>query len=253
MELFRLDGKLALVTGSSMGLGYAMAEGLAEAGARIVLNARRAERLDEAAEALREKGHEVHTRRFDVSDERAVAEAVDDVETHIGPIEILVNNAGVNIRGMVEELTREDWRRLMAVNLDGAFYVSRAVGARMIERRRGKIVNVTSLASEISRPGIAPYAASKGGVKMLTKALAVEWAQYNIQVNAIGPGFFKTEMNRPLSDDPEFNAWVLRRAPAGRWGEGRDLVGAAVFFASPASDYVTGQQLHVDGGWLASP
>jgi gluconate 5-dehydrogenase len=250
--LFNLKGKRALITGSSQGLGYAMAEGMGKAGATLILNGRNVEKLEKAAKALRRKRLKVHTVAFDVSDEAAVIAGVAQAEKDAGSIDILVNNAGINSRGPIEEFDSAEWKRIMDVNLNGTFYVSKAVGARMIKRKRGKVINIASLLAEAARPAITPYTASKGAVKMLTKGMAVEWAEHNIQVNAIGPGYFVTEMNKPLVADKKFDAWVKSKAPAGRWGDPSELVGAAVFFASKASDFVTGQILYVDGGWLAN-
>ena len=252
MDLFRLDGRLALLTGSSQGLGLAMAKGLGQAGARVVLNGRNVEKLERARQGLVDEGIEVFGYAFDVTDAASVEEAVGRVEDEVGPIDILVNNAGINRRAPFEAFPVEQWREVMDTNLNAMFYVSKAVGARMISRKRGKIINIASLLSEAARPSITPYTASKGAVKMLTKGMAVEWAPHNIQVNAIGPGYFVTEMNRPLVEDPKFDAWVKQKCPSGRWGDPSELVGAAVFFASAASDFVTGQVLYVDGGWLAN-
>ena len=252
MGLFNLDGRIALVTGSSRGLGRAIAEGLAQAGARVVLNGRNAEALEAARYEMASAGLDVSASRFDITDEEDVERAVVRIEEEVGPLGILVNNAGINRRAPIEEFPTEAWRELMSVNLDGMFFVSRAVGRRMIPRKRGKVVNIASLLSEAARPSISPYAASKGAVKMLTKGMAVEWAKHNIQVNAIGPGYFLTDMNQALVADEKFDAWVKQKAPAGRWGDPAELVGAAVFFASAASDFVTGQILYVDGGWLAN-
>lgn len=252
MNLFDLTGCNALVTGSSRGLGRAIAEGLAQAGARVVLNGRNAEALEAARAEMAAEGLGVAAARFDIADEEQIEAAVARIEAETGPLDILVNNAGINRRAPLEAFPTEGWREVMRVNLDGMFFVSRAVGRRMVPRRKGKIVNVASLLSEAARPSIAPYAASKGGVKMLTKGMAVEWAKHNVQVNAIGPGYFATDMNKPLMADEQFDAWVKQNTPAGRWGEPRDLAGAAVFFASAASDFVTGQILYVDGGWLAN-
>jgi gluconate 5-dehydrogenase len=252
MKLFDLSGSLALVTGSSRGLGRVIARGLGEAGAGVVLNGRDRAALDHAAAEFAADGISAHTAAFDVTDEAAVEEAVEAIERDVGVIDILVNNAGINLRGPLEDFDAARWRRLMAVNVDGVFLVSRAVGRRMVQRGRGKIINVASLMSEGGRPSVAPYAASKGAVKMLTRAMAVEWGPHNVQVNAIGPGYFKTEMTRPLWEDAELDAWVRRRTPAGRWGEPHELVGAAVFLASQASSFVNGQVIYVDGGWLAA-
>jgi len=248
---FDLAGSLALITGSSRGLGLGMARALAGAGAAVVLNARDAEALKVAAEALSAEGHTVHTAAFDVTDHAAASEAVSRIETEIGAIGILFNNAGVNIRGPLADMGVADWSTVLATNLDSVFHVSQAVGQGMIARGRGKIVNTCSLMSRVARAGVAPYAASKGGAMMLTKAMAVEWAAHNIQVNGIAPGYIRTELTEPLVRDAAFSQWVLSRTPAGRWGEPADLAGAVVFLASPASDFVTGHILYVDGGFTA--
>jgi gluconate 5-dehydrogenase len=252
MDLFDLSGRTALVTGSSRGLGRVLAHGLGEAGAAVVLNGRHPEQLQRVKDEFLADGIQAHACSFDVTDEAQVEEGVDRAEREAGPIGILVNNAGVNLRGPLESYETERWRQLMAVNLDAVFYVSRAVGRRMIERGSGKIINIASLMSEGGRPTTAPYAASKGAVKMLTRALATEWGKHGIQVNAIGPGYFLTEMTQPMHDDPELDGWVRERIPAGRWGDPRELVGAAVFLASEASSFVNGQIIYVDGGWLAA-
>jgi gluconate 5-dehydrogenase len=250
--LFDLAGQVALVTGSSAGLGRAMARGLAEAGATIVLNGRDAGRLAETLAAFRADGLAAHAIGFDVTDEPAVLAAVERIEAEIGPIGILVNNAGIQRRAPLTEMPLETFEEVIRHNLTSVFVVGRAVARRMIPRRRGKIVNIASLMSEVGRRTIAPYAAAKGGVKQLTRAMCVEWAVHNIQVNGIGPGFFVTEMNAALTADPVFSRWVEERTPAGRWGQPDELVGAAVFLASSASDFVNGQVLYVDGGMLAS-
>ena len=229
-----------------------MATGLGQAGARVVLNGRNRDKLDAACDKLCAQGLAAEGVAFDVTDEDAVDQAVAEIEAEIGPIDVLVNNAGVNLRGAIEKYETQTWRQLMSLNVDAVFYVSRAVGRYMIERQRGKVINTASLLSERARPSIAPYTASKGAVKLFTMALAVEWAPHNIQVNAIGPGYFDTEMTRPLLEDAKFDSWVKERTPAGRWGQPKELIGAAVFFASSASDFVTGQVLYVDGGWLAA-
>jgi gluconate 5-dehydrogenase len=249
---FDLSGRLALITGSSMGLGYAIALGLARAGARIVINGRNAERLDAAAKTLREEGFDVQTAAFDVADAEATTAAIRDIESKHGPLEIVVNNAGVNQRQPLESFTDEQWRALLAVNLDAPFYVARAVIPGMKARGRGKIINICSLASELGRPTIVPYAVSKGGIQMLTRALAVELAPHGIQVNGIAPGFFATAMNAALTGNPEFSAWVAKRTPAGRWAQPEEIAGAAVFLASDAASYVAGHVLFVDGGFSVS-
>jgi len=252
MNLFSLKGKRALVTGSSQGLGNAIAKGLGKAGAVIVLNGRKMEKLEKVKGAFEKEGIESHCCAFDVSDEAAVVSGVEEIEKKVGPIDILVNNAGINARFPVEDFPTEEWQRVLDTNINAVFFVSKAVGKKMIERGRGKIINTASLLSQAARPSIPAYAASKGAVRMLTKALAVEWAKYNIQVNAIGPGYFVTDLTRVLLEDEAFNAWVLDRTPAGRWGNPEDLMGTAVYLASDASNYVTGQVVYVDGGFLAA-
>ena len=251
MQLFDLTGRRALVTGSSKGLGLAIAEGLAEAGAEIVLNARNTAELDAARDRLAAAGHAVHARAFDVSDPQAVEDAVAEIENAVGPLDILFNNAGIQHRQPLTELAPEDWRRVMAIDLDAVFLVGQAAARRMIRRGSGKIVNTCSLTSEVARSSIAPYTAAKGAVKMLTKSMCAEWAGHGIQVNGIGPGYFKTEMNRALFTDPAFDAWVRGRTPAGRWGAVGELKGVAVFLASDASSFVNGQVVYVDGGLLS--
>ncbi len=246
---FDLTGRLALVTGSSAGLGYALAAGLAAAGARIVLNGRDGARLDAAAARLRSEGFDAAVVSFDVADAVAVDAGVAAIEHDHGAIDILINNAGVNRRQALDTFSDADWRAVMGANLDGPFHVTRAALPAMKARRRGKIVNICSLASEIGRPGIVAYAASKGGLQMFTRALAVEVAPFGIQVNGIAPGMFATAMNQALVADSEFDAWVRRRTPAGRWGEPSEVAGAAVFLASSAASFVTGHILFVDGGF----
>ena len=249
---FDLSGTRALVTGGGSGLGFAIARGLARAGSRIVLNGRDQGKLAAAAAVLAREGIDANLALFDVTDADAVAAGIVEVERALGPVDILVNNAGMNQRKPLEEFAPEEWRALMATNLDGPFLVTRALLPAMKARRRGKIINICSIASDLGRPNIVPYAASKGAIKMLTRALAVELAPSNIQVNGIAPGFFKTEMNAPLIADAQFTAWVARRTPAGRWGEPAEIAGAAVFLASSAADYVTGHVLYVDGGFSAA-
>jgi gluconate 5-dehydrogenase len=250
--LFDLTGRAALITGSSQGLGFALARGLAQAGAAVALNGRDEKKLAAAAETLRAEGARVTTAAFDVTDAAASARAVERLEEEFGAIDILVNNAGIQRRAPLAEMTEEQWRAVIDTNLTSAFLVARAVAPRMIARGAGKIINICSVMTEVSRPTIANYAAAKGGLKMLTRAMAVEWAKHGIQANAIGPGYFVTELNRSLVENPEFNQWICGRTPAGRWGQPHELAGAAVFLASRASDFVNGQILFVDGGLLAS-
>jgi gluconate 5-dehydrogenase len=248
---FALAGKTALVTGAGSGLGFAIARGLAAAGARVVLNGRNRDKLEAAAAILRQDGLAVEIAAFDVADPGAVRRGVAAVQAAVAPIDILVNNAGIQHRAKIVDFADADWRRLMATNLDAPFYMARAVIPAMQERRGGKIINIGSLMSSLARPTTVPYQVSKGGIAMLTRGLAVELAPDDIQVNAIAPGFFRTEMNAALTANAEFTAWVERRTPAGRWAEPHEIAGAAVFLASPAARYVTGQILYVDGGFTA--
>ena len=250
-SLFDLTGRTALVTGGGQGVGLAIAEGLAAAGARILLNGRTPATLDAGAAGLRAAGAEVVTTVFDVTDGEAVRDAVDALEAAGLVIDVLVNNAGIQRRRRLDEVSHADWRELMATNVGGVFYVGQAVARHMILRGRGKIINIGSVQSELARPTIAPYTAPKGAVKNLTKGMCADWAGFGLQVNAIGPGYFATALNRTLHEDPAFDAWLRRRTPAGRWGRLEDLHGAAVFLASSASDFVNGQTLYVDGGLLA--
>ncbi len=251
LELFDLTGRRALVTGSSQGIGLALAEALATAGASVLLNGRDPARLQEAVTRLTSLGLKVAGAPFDVSDPKSAERAVAHIEDQTGPIDILVNNAGIQRRVPLQDLSVETWREVMSANLDSVFFVSQAVARRMIPRGQGKIINISSLQSEAARPGIAPYTASKGGVKNLTKGMCADWARYGLQINAIGPGYFDTPMNKPLVDDPAFDSWLRKRTPAGRWGKIEELHGAVIFLASRASDFVNGQTIYVDGGVLA--
>ena len=250
-DLFDLSGRTALITGSSRGIGLVIARGLGGAGARVVLNARDADRLDAATRALISDGLTVHAAAFDVTDEAEVNEAVERIETEIAPIDILVNNAGMQLRRPLQDFSSADWRRLMDTNVTSAFLVGRAVASRMLTRGAGKIINVCSVQSELARATIAPYTATKGALKQLTRGMCADWAPHGICVNAIGPGYFATELNAALRADPEFDIWLRRRTPAGRWGELDELAGVAVFLAAPASDFVHGQIIYVDGGITA--
>ena len=252
MGIFDLGGKTALVTGSSMGIGFALARGLAEAGAALVLNARDAGRLEEAAETLRGEGHKVHCLVFDVTDHAAVAKAVDGYEAEHGPIDILVNNAGMQHRAALHEFPPEKFEQLMRTNVSSVFNVGQAVARHMIARGRGRIINIASVQTALARPGIAPYTATKGAVANLTKGMATDWAPLGLNCNAIAPGYFDTPLNAALVADPAFSAWLEKRTPAGRWGRIDELVGAAVFLASEASSFVNGHTLFVDGGITAS-
>jgi len=238
--LFDLTGRTALVTGSTRGLGRAIAAGLAEAGARVAVNGRSREACEAALPGC-------IAAPFDVTDEGAVAAAVE----RLGAVDVLVNNVGMTLRKPLLDWSLEEWNRILSVNLTSAFLVARAVAPGMIERGGGKIVNVCSVMSQAARENIAAYTATKGGLKLLTQGMCAEWARHNIQVNAIGPGYFETDLTETIRSDPEFDAWLRRRTPAGRWGRPEELVGAAVFFSSRASDFVNGQILYVDGGLLA--
>jgi len=251
LKIFDLTGRVALITGSSRGLGFVIARGLARAGATVVLNGRDESNLERAQASLAEEGIEAAAEPFDVTDEASVDRAIAKIEATVGAVDILVNNAGIQERGSLEVIEAERWRQVIEVNLTAPFLVARLCARRMIERGRGKIINICSLMSELGRRTVGPYAASKGGLKMLTRAMTVDWAGHGLQINAIGPGYFLTDMTRPLADDPEFDRWVRGRTPAGRWGDPEELVGATVFFASDASSYINGHILYVDGGMLS--
>jgi gluconate 5-dehydrogenase len=251
-KLFDLTGKVALITGATQGIGLAIARGLAQAGARIVINARNAEKLERAVATLTQEGLTVSGCRFDLLNGAEVRERVGALEQEVGGIDILVNNAGIQRRSPLEQFDEKVWREVLDINLTGLFLVTQQVVQGMIARKSGKIINICSIMSEASRPTIGAYTASKGGVKQLTKSMALEWAKHNIQSNGIGPGYILTEMNRPLIEDQKFNAWVCARTPAGRWADPSELVGTAVFLASRASDFVNGQIIYVDGGMLAA-
>jgi gluconate 5-dehydrogenase len=252
LRLFDLTGRTALVTGSSGGLGLAMAQGLAQAGASVVLNGRDRTKLASAVKAFEAEGLAVSSRAFDVVDEAAVKAAFDGLDDAGVSIDILVNNAGNQLRKPMLDVSADEWRHVLDTHLTAAFQVGREAARRMIARGTGgKIINIGSLLSEVARATVAPYAAAKGGMKMLTRAMAAEWAAHDIQANAIGPGFIETDMTKPLADDPKFDAWLRGRTPSARWGRPDDLIGAAVFLASAASNYVNGQIIYVDGGLLA--
>jgi len=245
---FELTGKVALVTGAQRGLGLAIARGFAEAGAIVVLNGRRQEALARAVGALADCGHRAAASAFDVTDADAVRAAVAAIEREHGRLDILVNNAGIQRRNRLVDFKRQDWDDVIATNLTAPFLVSQAALPGMIARGSGKIIHIASLMSDLARPTVVPYTAAKGGVRQLTRGMAVELAPHGVQVNAIAPGYFATEMNRALIDDAEFNAWVCKRTPAGRWGQPDEIAGLAVFLASAAANYMTGQLLVIDGG-----
>jgi gluconate 5-dehydrogenase len=248
---FRLDGRLALVTGSSRGIGLALATALGRAGARVVVNGLNGG-TEAATKDLRQQGIEAFGVAFDVLDEVAVMRAVEHIECDIGGIDILVNNVGIQLRKSLQDFTAVEWQRVIDTNLTSAFLVSKSVVPGMIARRRGKIINTCSLMSRFARASTAAYAASKGGLEMLTRGMCADWAQHNIQVNGIAPGYIRTELTRPLTENAQFSQWVSTRTPAGRWGETQDLGGPAVFLASSAADFVNGQVLYVDGGISAT-
>ena len=250
--LFDLTGRTALVTGSSRGLGRALAEGLADAGARVIVHGRDAAAIEAATDDLaRRTGRRSETALFDVTDAAAVEAAVTALIERVGVPDILVNNAGIQRRAPIAEFAVSDWDDVIATNLSSAFYVSRFVAPGMIARGSGKIINIASVQSALARETIAPYSASKGGLAQLTRGMAADLARHGIQVNTLSPGYFATEMSAALVADEEFSAWVGRRTPAGRWGRVDELRGPLVFLASPASDFVSGQNLFVDGGMTA--
>ena len=251
-ELFNLAGKRALVTGSSQGIGLAIARGLAAHGASVVLNGRDRSKLDAAAASLTAAGHTVAVAGFDVTVAEDVREGVAAIEGTVGAIDILVNNAGMQFRSPLEDFPVEKWELLLRTNVSSAFYVGQAVARHMIPRGKGKIINIASVQSELARPGIAPYTATKGAIKNLTRGMCTDWAKHGLQVNAIAPGYFKTPLNQALVDDTAFSAWLEKRTPAGRWGNVEELIGAAVFLSGDASSFVNGHTLYVDGGITTS-
>lgn len=253
LSLFDLTGKRALVTGATHGLGMSMATGLAKAGAEIIINGRAQEKLDTAISEYAANGIKAHGYLFDVTDEAAVKEHIELIENEVGPIDILVNNAGIIKRTPALDMEVSDWEMVLKVDLTGPFIMSKQVGKYMIQRGSGKVINLCSMMSEVGRETVSAYAAAKGGLKMLTKNLATEWARHNVQVNGIGPGYFATSQTAPIRvDGHPFNAFIIQRTPAQRWGDADDLQGAVIFLSSKASDFVNGHILYVDGGILAS-
>ena len=252
VSLFDLTGKRALITGSSQGIGYALAKGLAAAGASVVLNGRDEPKLKMAADTLSDQGVSVTTLAFDATDHMQVRAAIDGFENTVGPIDILVNNAGMQHRAPLEDFPPEAFERLLQTNIASVFHVGQAVARHMIPRNAGKIINIASVQTALARPGIAPYTATKGAVGNLTKGMATDWAKFGIQCNALAPGYFDTPLNAALVADPTFTAWLQKRTPAGRWGNVEELVGACIFLASSASTFVNGHILYVDGGITAS-
>ncbi|MDR6434388.1 gluconate 5-dehydrogenase [Brucella pseudogrignonensis] len=247
-QLFDLSGKRALITGSSQGIGLALAGGVAAHGAEVVLNGRDSTKLEAAAASLRAQGYAVEAAAFDVTNAHAVQEGVSAIEKNQGPIDILINNAGMQFRSPLEDFPADRWEQLLTTNISSAFYAGQAAARFMIERGKGKIINIASVQSELARPGIAPYTATKGAIKNLTRGMCADWARYGLQINAIAPGYFKTPLNQALVDSEEFSSWLEKRTPAGRWGDVEELIGAAVFLSAPASSFVNGHTLYVDGG-----
>ena len=250
-QLFSLKGKISLITGSSRGLGFTLARGLGLAGSRIIVNGVNQANIDKAVTSLKKENIDATGAAFDVCNEEQVRDTISQVSKEIGPPDILVNNAGIQIRAALEDFKYEDWQKLMNVNLSGAFLVSKYVVAKMIKRKEGKIINICSIQSELARPTIAPYTATKGGLRNLTRGMATDWAKHNIQINGIAPGYFKTEMTEALYTNKEFDGWLRSRVPANRWGNPDELIAAAVFLASKGSDYINGHLIYVDGGLKA--
>ena len=251
-SLFDLSGRTALITGSSRGIGFALAQGLAQAGARVIINSRQAAAVEAAAAQLKDQGLSVEAAPFDVADEASVEAAFVRLDQLGIAVDILINNAGIQHRQPMLEVALADWHRVIETNLTAAFLVGRAAARRMVNRGQGgKIINIGSLTSEAARATVAPYTVAKGGIKMLSRAMAAEWAQFNIQANSIGPGYIVTDMNEALVNNPSFDAWVKSSNPAQRWGRPEELVGTAIYLASAASNYVNGQIIYVDGGWLS--
>lgn len=252
-KLFDLTGKNALVTGGTHGIGMAIAVGLAEAGASVIVNGRSPEKLEPAKAKYAEMGIQVHAYLLDVTDEEAVENTIPIIEKEVGPIDILVNNAGIIKRIPILEMKAEEFSEVLDVDLTGPFIMAKAVARGMIERRSGKIINMCSMMSELGRNTVSAYASAKGGLKMLTRSMATEWARHNVQTNGIGPGYIATSQTEPIRvDGHPFNDFIIHRTPAGRWGDPEDLAGVAVFLASKASDFVNGHVVYVDGGILAT-
>ena len=251
-NMFDLTGKTALITGSSQGIGYALALGLSQAGASIALNGRNVEKVKEAATKLRAQGATVFELPFDATDSEAVDKAINDFEAEGNQVDILVNNAGMQYRTELENFPPEMFQKLLMTNVYSVFAVGKAAAKHMIKRGEGKIINIASVQTALARPGIAPYTATKGAVGNLTKGMATDWAKHGLQCNAIAPGYFDTPLNKALVEDEEFSAWLEKRTPAGRWGNVEELVGACIFLSAPASSFVNGHTLYVDGGITAS-
>jgi gluconate 5-dehydrogenase len=253
MNLYDLKGKRALITGGTHGLGMSMAKGLGMAGAELIINDLSKEKIEEALLQYKQADLKAYGYQFDVTDDDAVKSSISKIESEVGPIDILINNAGIIKRIPMVDMDTKDFRQVIDVNLIAPFIVSKYVGRDMIARRAGKIINICSMMSELGRDTVSAYAAAKGGLKMLTRNMATEWARFNIQVNGIGPGYFATQQTAPIRvNGHPFNDFIISRTPAGRWGEPEDLVGTVVFLSSGASDFVNGQVIYVDGGLLAT-
>ena len=250
---FSVNGKLAMVTGGSRGIGLGAARALGESGAKLILVGRSVTALANAAQELHADGIEAEIAPYDLQETAGIAAWFDETTQRFGQPDILVNSAGINRRGPATELSLDDWNQVMALNVTAIFELSRAFARPLIAAgRKGKVVNIASLMTMATRPGTSPYTASKGAVGQLTKALAIDWASHGIHVNAVAPGYIDTELNRPLIEDPAFDAWVKKRCPLGRWGTPEDIAWPVVFLASPASDFITGQVIYADGGWLST-
>ena len=252
MNYFDVKDKVVLITGSSRGIGNTLATGFASAGSKVILNGMDPKRLLRAVDSLMGISSTIYGYPFDVTDYESVKNIIPRIEEEVGAIDILVNNAGIQRRAPLSEMTMEEWTQVIQINLNAVFYLSQQVAKRMIPRKKGKIINISSLNAEGARPTIANYCSAKGGLNALTRSMATEWGQYNIQTNGIGPGYFKTDLTRKLLDNPEFDAWVKQEVPLQRWGDPEELIGTAIYLASRASDYVNGFTIYVDGGWRAS-
>ena len=252
MKIFDLTGKVALITGSSQGIGFALAEGLAEAGAKIILNGRDEKKLITAKKKMQQKYEDISYLSFDVTDYSSVERKIAQYFDQNSGIDILVNNAGMQHRAPLEDFPADKFELLMKTNVSSVFNVGQAVAKRMIKKGQGKIINIASVQTALARPGIDPYTATKGAVANLTKGMATDWAPKGLQVNAIAPGYFNTPLNAALVADPDFSAWLKKRTPTGRWGEVNELVGACIFLAAPSSSFINGQTIFVDGGITAS-
>lgn len=253
MDLFDLTGKVAIVTGGTHGLGMAIAKGLGKAGATLVINGHTPSKMEEALKEYEIAGIKAHGYLFDVTNEEQVKVHVQKIEQEVGPIDILVNNAGIIKRVPMLEMEVDDFKEVLDVNVVGSFIMAKHIVPGMIKRGGGKVINLASMMSELGRSTVGAYAAAKGGLKMLTRNMATEWARHNVQINAIGPGYFATSQTAPIRvDGHPFNDFIVNRTPAGKWGDPDELMGVGVFLASKASDFMNGQVLYVDGGILAT-